>query len=208
MYSIILSEDVVNAVDRLAAQSGLNRSAFIDGVLAEYCNLTTPAMMVSDIFDRLDELFRKTPFFVSRTPNSGTMTLMGELRYRYRPMVKYDVVLGYGHPPAGRLRVSLRSQNAALLRDLRGFFVLVNQTEQVLLSGGRGQFEYEGGKFVRPIVLPPQDEYTAEETAAFINGYIVNIDLMLADYLEGKYGTARDFAADYAKRFGNVPFVI
>ena len=42
-YSLILMDDVVAAVDRLAAQQGTSRSNLINQILAEHVCCTTPS---------------------------------------------------------------------------------------------------------------------------------------------------------------------
>ena len=43
LYSLMLSEDVVAEVDRLAHRMGTNRSNLINQILAEHVNLVTPS---------------------------------------------------------------------------------------------------------------------------------------------------------------------
>ena len=42
VYSIVLSSDVVDKIDRLAYERGTNRSNMINQILAEYVSYTTP----------------------------------------------------------------------------------------------------------------------------------------------------------------------
>ena len=42
LYSIILSDEVVNEIDRLAYKANTNRSNMINQILAEYVSYTTP----------------------------------------------------------------------------------------------------------------------------------------------------------------------
>ena len=44
VYSLVLSENVVAAVDRMAKERGANRSDLINQILAEYVSYVTPAM--------------------------------------------------------------------------------------------------------------------------------------------------------------------
>ena len=44
IYSLVLSDDVVEAVDRLAANSGLSRSAMVNQLLAERVRCVPPEM--------------------------------------------------------------------------------------------------------------------------------------------------------------------
>ena len=76
LYSLMLNDDVVREIDILAHRSGTNRSNFINQILADYVNLTTPEKRVNDIFKAIEnsvlEAGELVPFF---TPNNLTMSL-------------------------------------------------------------------------------------------------------------------------------------
>ncbi|MBQ9480917.1 MAG: hypothetical protein IJU84_01985 [Clostridia bacterium] len=212
MYSLILSEDVVKEIDRLAYENGTNRSNFINGILAEYCRMVTPEMRIKNIFDRALELFEGSRFLPSKEPNSGIMTLRTSLEYKYHPTVKYDVQLfrrrGYAF---GQLRVGLRSQSPELLRVLGDFFELYATCEgkySPLTEARRGVFSFDGSKFIRTLVLPEAREYDASDLADAINLYVVSLDDMLNNFFTGKYSTALDFEMDYVRHLERMPLQI
>ena len=212
MYSLILSEDVVKEIDRLAYENGTNRSNFINGILAEYCRMVTPEMRIKNIFDRALELFEGSRFLPSKEPNSGIMTLRTSLEYKYHPTVKYDVQLfrrrGYAF---GQLRVGLRSQSPELLRVLGDFFELYAACEgkySPLTEARRGVFSFDGSKFIRTLVLPEAREYDASDLADAINLYVVSLDDMLNNFFTGKYSTALDFEMDYVRHLERMPLQI
>ena len=60
VYSIVLSSDVVAAIDRLAYSNGTSRSNMINQILAEYVSYTTPEKRLGDIFKRAVELIEDT----------------------------------------------------------------------------------------------------------------------------------------------------
>ena len=212
MYSLILSEDVVREIDRLAYENGTNRSNFIDGILAEYCRMITPEMRMRNIFDRVLELCEGTRFLPSKEPNSGIMTLRTSLEYKYHPTVKYDVQLFRHHGYAfGQLRVGLRSQSSELLRVLGDFFSYFAACEakySPLPASRRGTFEFDGTRFVRTLVLPDAREYSATEIADAINAYVLMLDGMLNSYFTGKYSTEAELEADYLRHISNIDLLI
>ena len=57
-YSLILMDDVVAAVDRLAAQQGTSRSNLINQILAEHVCCTTPEQQMRQVFPRTGAGFR------------------------------------------------------------------------------------------------------------------------------------------------------
>ena len=97
LYSLMLSDEVVAEVDRLAHRLGTNRSNLINQILAEHVNLVTPERRINDIFSAIEQLMtpsRELVPFVS--PNALTMSLKSSLEYKYRPTVKYEVELYRG----------------------------------------------------------------------------------------------------------------
>lgn len=212
MYSLILSEDVVAEIDRLAYENGMNRSNFIDGVLAEYCRMITPEMRMRNIFDRVLELCEGSRFLPSKEASSATMTLRTSLEYKYHPTVKYDVQLfrRRGHA-FGQLRVGLRSQNVELLRVLGDFFNLFATIEEKYSFENptrRGVYAFDGARFTRTLVLPEPRDYDAGEIADAINAYVLTLDGMLNAYFAGRYKTDYDMERDYVKYIKNIPLRI
>ncbi|MCD7768942.1 MAG: ribbon-helix-helix protein, CopG family, partial [Oscillospiraceae bacterium] len=94
LYSLMLSDDVVRAVDQMAHRLGTNRSALVNQILAEYVDLETPERQIQDIFRQMEALLvsdRELVPFV--TPNANSISVKSSLQYRYRPTVKYSVEL-------------------------------------------------------------------------------------------------------------------
>lgn len=58
VYSIVLSDRVVEQVDALAYENGMSRSAMINHILAEQLSLTTPEQQMRSILSATEELLR------------------------------------------------------------------------------------------------------------------------------------------------------
>ena len=100
MYSLMLAEEVVQAIDRLASEKGTNRSNLINQILAEYVSLTTPEKHVSNIFDFIENTIGKMDgFLLYSQPNDMTMSIKSSLKYHYRPTIRYEVEM-YRMPDA------------------------------------------------------------------------------------------------------------
>ncbi len=56
VYSLVLMDDVIKAVDRQAYRLGTSRSNLINQILAEHLSCVTPEMRMRDIFASLSEL--------------------------------------------------------------------------------------------------------------------------------------------------------
>ena len=88
LYSLILSDDVVREIDRLAYKSGTNRLSMINQILAEYVSYTTPEMRFGQIFSALESMLLPTDNFKRLINNSiSVMNLRSSLDYKYNPSV-------------------------------------------------------------------------------------------------------------------------
>ena len=56
VYSLVLMDNVVSEVDKLAYELGTSRSNLINQILAEYVRYTTPEMRMRAIFDEMEKL--------------------------------------------------------------------------------------------------------------------------------------------------------
>ena len=56
VYSVVLSDEVIAKVDRIAYMNNTNRSNMINQILADYVSLTTPEKRISGIFEDLARL--------------------------------------------------------------------------------------------------------------------------------------------------------
>lgn len=208
MYSLILSDDVVSEIDRLAAAGGTNRSGLVDRILAEYCSVVTPAIHMERVFDRVFAMLEGSVFLPARVANSGVMSIRKNLDFKYHPTVRYDIKLTAGDDFFGVLRVGLRSQNPAILRVLGGFFSLfVNCERKALGIKKEGAYSFEDGKFKRLLFFPGR-EATAEQLADAINEYVRMLDAMLNAYFAGAYDTEEEFARDFSARAARLPLII
>ena len=52
VYSLVLMDDVVKAIDQMAYENNTSRSNLINQILAEKVMLITPEMRMRDIFDK------------------------------------------------------------------------------------------------------------------------------------------------------------
>ncbi len=211
LYSVLLDEDVVREIDRLAHRSGLSRSALVNQILAEYVDMTTPERRVGDVFRAIEALLRPdtelVPFFA---PNAMTMSLKSALDYKYRPTVKYAVDL---HPAnetsIGELSVVFRTQSAALLEAMDAFFRIWKRTEDLLLAPKLGRqiscALYEN-RFVRELAAPGRN-CSVDELAGAISEYVRLFDRMLKGYLAGRLSAA-DIAGEYEAEMRRMDILI
>lgn len=191
LYSLMLSDDVVQEIDRLAHQRGTNRSALVNQILAEYAQLITPERRVHDIFRQIEEILgsdRELVPFVA--PNAMTMSMKSSLQYRYRPTVKYSVELyRNGDGALGELSVVFRTQSAALLAAMEQFFRLWKQVEDELIADylpRPAEYALYGGRFTRTIAPDVRRDYSTGDIARAISAYVRLFDRLMKAYLSGE----------------------
>ena len=178
VYSLVLSEDVVRAIDACAYREGTNRSALINRILAEYVSYTTPEMRMRRIFEEMQQILPSDGFRMMESSES-MLSLRSSLQYKYNPTVRYTVELYRGEGTLGVLRVSLRTQNALLLSLMEAFYSVFCRAEQACV--GTCQYQLANGRFSRALTLrvdrnTPEGLYTAEELAAVISRYVSLFD--------------------------------
>ena len=211
LYSLMLNEEVVREIDRMAHRMGTNRSALINQILADYTSVVTPERRIENIFHEIEQLVAPArdlvPFFA---PHTTSMSLKSSLEYKYRPTVKYEVELYRGHDESiGQLSVIFRTQSAALISAMTSFFRLWKQIEDAHLkplTGASIDYALYDGKFVRSIA-PPDKDCTAEELANAISQYITLFDKLMKGYLSGRYD-AHDVEAAYYSNLIKTPIHI
>ena len=201
LYSLMLSDDVVRAVDALAHRMGTNRSALVNQILAEYTDMVTPERRVQDIFRQIGEILgADTDLVPFVAPNAMTMSMKSSLQYRYRPTVKYSVELYRDREDAlGELSVVFRTQSRELLDAMGDFFRLWKQVEDELIAPHKSyatDYALYPGRFTRTIALPGRRDYATGDVAAAISAYVQLFDRLMKGYLAGNMAP-RDVESEY-----------
>ncbi len=183
VYSLVLMDEVVAAVDRMAYEQNTSRSALINQILAEYLSCPIPETRIRDIFSVMEEAFSGLGNFqVHLQPSDTMLSIRSALHYRYNPSIRYVLELFRDYETEfGELRVSLRTQNQPLVRTLTDFFLLWDQLEN---RWGTPPIpdRIEPGRYARRLRVPKSRSESAEETALAISGYIRTFDTALKEY--------------------------
>lgn len=198
IYSIVLLEELVDGVDRLACENGMSRSGMINRILAEYLSFDTPEEKIEDIFHCMEQSFSKIENFQVRSRQSETMlTIRSSLRYRYHPTIRYALELyRQSAEAAGELRVSLRTKNPELEQLLTEFFNFRHKMENRWIGAhfpaGRVPCKIGPGKFNRTFLVPAtEQDRTAECAAKALCDYIMEFDRELKQYCTGTDSLAK-----------------
>ncbi|MBR5869147.1 MAG: ribbon-helix-helix protein, CopG family [Clostridia bacterium] len=195
LYSLLLDDEVVRALDLLAVRRGMSRSALANAALAEFCAVLTPEERINRIFKSLDAYMGQRPDIVPfLVENRPTMTLKSSLEYKYRPTIRYEVELYRTPDPSGdvgELSVVFRTQSAALVDAITRFFTLWCKLENAYLTPmGRGNITYTvaGGKLTRR--LRPAEGLEGEDISKLLGDYITLLDRLMKAYLMGEADAA------------------
>lgn len=155
-YSLILMDDVVAAVDLLAAQQGTSRSNYINQILAEHVRCITPEQQMRQVFDyvvqQMDSAFR-----IQEQGSDAMLSIFGAVPFKYRPNIRYSVELArdFRGEAAGQLKISCRTQSRALLDAMGSFFLFWVQLEQAYDKQGacaKGLYEIAPGRMTRVLL--------------------------------------------------------
>lgn len=183
IYSLVLADDVVAAVDRMAYQLHTSRSNLINQILAERLSCVTPEMRMQAVFARMGELV--SSFRILEQTSVHMLSLQSQLDYKYKPTVQYFVEL-YRVPKDGedgRLRVQLRTQNQTLIAVLEQFFRLWMALEERYVPSAAGTvYRVAPGRLERSIRNPGVEENALGE---LIGGYVRTFDKYLKAYFAG-----------------------
>jgi hypothetical protein len=179
LYSLILTDEVVSEIDRLAYKAGTNRSNMINQILAEYVSYTTPEMRIGQIFSALEELLSPSDNFKTLLgTSSSVMNVRSSLDYKYNPSVKYTVELARDvSSNMGTLKVSMRTQNSTLLLYLMEFYKLFAKIESSYIDNA--EYYLEGDKFARSLKLKSSRALTTAQLGNVIAEYIKMFDSCL-----------------------------
>ena len=179
VYSLVLMDDVVQEIDRLAYANGSSRSAMINEILADYVSYITPEKRMREIFSQVERLLTAgSNFQVLLQPSDSMFSLRSALAYKYNPTVRYSVELSRRIAPAiGELRVSVRSQNSTLRLYMLQFFKLWSKIEQSMV--GRVDCAMADDKYVRRLMPGDGRELDNEALGSAIAAYIRLFDTAL-----------------------------
>ena len=89
VYSVVLMDDVVDAVDRLAYEAGTNRSNMINRILAEYVQLATPEQRMQDIFSSImDAVSGQNALQLMLNASDAMLSMRSAIHYKYNPSMR------------------------------------------------------------------------------------------------------------------------
>lgn len=187
MYSLILMDDVISEIDRMARQQGTSRSNYVNQILAKHVSCVTPEQQMHRIFScvvqQMDSSFR-----VQEQGSNAMLSILGAIQYKYQPTIRYSVELlrDQRHQKAGQLKISCRTQSRSLLQAMQSFFQFWIQLEQRLNSEQiyfPDKYEIQGGRMT--IILLRSDMADDEIFGTAVGNYIRMFHAVLQSYFTG-----------------------
>lgn len=179
VYSLVLTDDVVAEIDRIAYENGTSRSNTVNQILAEYVSYDTPEKRIREVFSEVENLLTgSSRFQVMMQPSDSMFSLRSALAYKYNPTVRYSVELNRNLQPAiGELRVSVRSQSSALRLYMLQFFKLWSRIEQNLV--GHVECAMADDRYIRRLAVAEDRKLDNEALGQGIAEYIRLFDTAL-----------------------------
>lgn len=189
VYSLVLMDDVVEAIDRLAYERNTNRSNLINQILAESVNFVTPEMRMRDIFTQLENILSESCYQILDRSSDSMFALRSPIRYKYRPMVNYTIEL-FREPQdiVGRLKVSFRTSSRNFTDAVEDFFTRWMYMEGKYLRKVHPEgvpASFENSKYARGFLkVSDEHELSENDIAAAIGEYIKVLDKCIKFYFE------------------------
>ncbi|MBR0277726.1 MAG: hypothetical protein IJQ50_04630 [Clostridia bacterium] len=180
VYSLVLSDSLINKIDHISYLSGKSRSNLVNEILAEYLSYSTPEKKITDIFENLENLISEFDAFkMINQPSTNMFSVKSALKYKYNPTVKYSVELFKEIEDfIGKLKVNFRTQSIDFIDYLRDFFIFWSYLEDKYISNIPDiciSRSAENGRFIRFLHLPLDEKHRTNEYIGKAIGEYINI---------------------------------
>ncbi|HIR34531.1 MAG TPA: hypothetical protein IAC91_00335 [Candidatus Faecimorpha stercoravium] len=187
MYSLILTDEVIARIDRLAYEKGMNRSQLIDHLLAKEVGMHTREHQTRTIISYTVSQINTQESSLHGHMDRGSMEVATYVKYKYNPTIKYGFdIIEENNAPLGLLKIQSRSTAAALRNNLDTFFCLLSVIDdhhhQLFRIPTKKQTD--AGRYQRTIVLPRLFENTddAQTVADRLSASILLVDDTMQSY--------------------------
>lgn len=199
VYSLVLNDEVVEIVDRMARMNGLSRSNMIEKILADAVSYETPEIRANTVFEEIERLISASDSMrYLAQPSAYMASIMSALDYRYNPAIKYSVELFPHSDHLGQLKVTLRTQNEILINLISDFYTFYAYIEKKHYNPNARHL-FDGVKFTRLFDFPSVN-VTTKDLAEHLTLYVKHFDELLNIYFNNLSNERLAFAM-VEKRF-------
>lgn len=186
VYSIVLSDEVVSEIDKLAYKSNTNRSGMINEILAQYVSMVTPENKIKQIISSLEDSISKKDavFKIQPSATDATLVVKSALSYKYNPVIKYSVALYKNNKDHfGSIKAGIRTQNETLISVMNEFFLIFYRIETKFIDFPDNLYhEVSGGLLTRNFKVGFDSRIDDNLMGKSISAYIDNLDKMIKYY--------------------------
>lgn len=189
IYSIVLFDELVEALDQLAYKKSINRSQLINELLAEQLGLLTPNKKIRILLERLKEQLNEMKYFRVKS-KENQLELGTFIKYKYNPAIKYHIELcSKGQNKHILLKVSSRTTSSELIQKLNHFFEIISEIdikrfqEIYGITINNKISDNTNYKFIRQFMPnTPFDNLEVDNLSTYVYLYIKMIDTSLKYY--------------------------
>lgn len=185
VFSLVLMDDVVHAIDDLAYRMNTSRSNLINQILADHVSYITPERRMKDIFDCVRTMM-DNHFQIQGQASEAMLSIRSPLRFKYKPTIRYRVELlrEIKGKTFGLLSVSFRTQSVQLIEALESFFRVWYSMEKKYIGKyfeNGIEYEYSDGKFIRNLKIA-ENHIDSDKLGEAIGQYIRLLDTEIKIY--------------------------
>ena len=181
VYSLLLNDEVVELLDKMARVNGLSRSSMIEKIVANAVGYETPEIRANTVFEEIEKLLsRSNTMRYLEQPSLYMASIMSALSYRYNPAIRYSVELVPKSSYLGQLKVSLRTQNLTLIEHMSDFYTLYSFLEKKYYNENARHI-IDGARFTRLFTFPRQTIST-KQLANYLTVFVKDFDELLSLY--------------------------
>lgn len=190
MYSLILSDEIIERIDSMAKLQNMSRSGLINQILAQYVSVVTPEQRMQSLYSlmhsHMQSLQDEFRFILGQSERD--FTAVSALKYKYNPTIRYNVTLYRdGGEHIGEMKAILRTQNAALLQKYEYFVKLWTAIEES--EREKSVTARLGGGIYRRLLCKPQEDISPERLSKSITDYIALFNECVKLYLSANDDT-------------------
>jgi hypothetical protein len=193
VYSILLSDEIIRQVDKVAYANATSRSNMINRILAQYLSFETPEQRTQNIYESIVAHFENADMFQRLAQQTAsTLTINSALPFKYNPTVSYRVkVHKLYDDTVGEIKLHFRTQNKQLLARLNDFYEAWAEIEQTNAYAhkhhGGAVFVAEDGKPTKYLVLDAEEDADLR-LSENIAAYIELINTALCTFISARSG--------------------
>ena len=132
LYSVVLLEEVVERIDKMAYEQNSNRSQLINEILADKVGLYTPQQKIKSIIGQINDTISILDNIQIKSINEcGSISFGTYLKYKYKPTIKYSYEFYTTKDNKyALLKVSSRTKSEDLSLHLLNFFRLIKEIDK------------------------------------------------------------------------------